>query len=84
MRDTHERCSRVRRMLQTHMAKYEERDVFMSRENQRELRQRLALDVVDVPHVFGDGVYMGVSGWGGGGGGGGGGGVGGRRHRNSC
>ena len=42
------------------MMKYEERDIFMSRENQRELCERLENENVDVPQVFADGLHLGV------------------------
>ena len=61
VRDTYERCVRVKTILQTHMVQYEERDVFMSRENQLELKERLKAEVLDVPQVFADGVHLGVS-----------------------
>jgi len=43
------------------MVRYDERDMFMSRENQRELMERFGVDVVDVPQVFADGKHLGVS-----------------------
>ena len=62
VRSTAEKCERVRHILQTHMVRYDERDMFMSRENQRELMERFGVDVVDVPQVFADGKHLGVSG----------------------
>jgi len=59
VRDTYERCVHTRQILQTHMVEYEERDVFMSRENQLELKQRIKCEEVDVPQVFADGVHLG-------------------------
>ena len=61
IRDTYEKCKKVRNILQTHMVKYEDHDIFMSRENQRELMDRLNCDNVDVPQVFADGQHLGVS-----------------------
>ena len=43
------------------MVRYEERDICMSRENQRELIERLGVSEVDVPQVFADGQHIGVS-----------------------
>ena len=60
VRDTHEQCARVRRILQTHMVQFEERDIFMSKHNQAELMQRLGQEHVEVPHVFADGNHLGV------------------------
>ena len=49
-------------MLQTHMVQYEERDIFMSRENQKELAERLnTQNGGDVPQVFANGQHLGVS-----------------------
>ncbi|KAK2193059.1 hypothetical protein NP493_17g02039 [Ridgeia piscesae] len=59
VRSTAEKCERVRHILQTHMVRYDERDMFMSRENQRELMERFGVDVVDVPQVFADGKHLG-------------------------
>ena len=61
IRDTCENCKKVRQMLQTHMVQYEERDIFMSKENQRELLERLGTETLDVPQVFADGQHLGVS-----------------------
>ena len=61
VRSTSEKCERVRHILHTHMVRYDERDMFMSRENQRELVERLHFDGVEVPQVFVDGKYLGVS-----------------------
>ena len=43
------------------MVQYEERDIFMSQENQEALRERLECDSVVVPQVFADGQHLGVS-----------------------
>lgn len=43
------------------MVKYEERDVFMSTVHQQEIRERMETDEIDVPHLFVDGQYIGVS-----------------------
>lgn len=59
VRETYERCVLAKKILQTHMVRYEERDLFMSIENQRELRERLGVDQVLLPQVFADGVALG-------------------------
>lgn len=59
VREAAERCKVVRHILQTHMVRYEERDLFMSAENQKELKERLGQSAITVPHVFADGVYLG-------------------------
>ena len=61
VRTTHEKCIRVKKILQTHMVQHEEKDIFMSRENQRDLMTRLEKTQLDVPHVFADGQYLGAS-----------------------
>ena len=43
------------------MVCFEEKDVFMSKENQRELQDRLGIDSVILPQVFADGQHLGVS-----------------------
>lgn len=43
------------------MVKFEERDVFMSHVHQQEIRDRLQKEEIDVPQVFVDGQYIGVS-----------------------
>lgn len=62
VRSTYEKCIRVRKILQTHMVQFEERDIFMSQENQRDLRERLEQVELEVPQVFADGQRLGVSG----------------------
>ena len=61
VRQTADKCKAVRTILQTHMVRYEERDMFMSAENQKELRERLGSSAICVPQVFADGVRIGVS-----------------------
>lgn len=59
VREAADRCKAVRHILQTHMVRYEEKDLFMSAENQKELRDRLGLSAIHVPQVFADGVHIG-------------------------
>ncbi|OWF45729.1 glutaredoxin domain-containing cysteine-rich protein CG12206-like [Mizuhopecten yessoensis] len=59
VRETYERCILAKKILQTHMVRYEEKDLFMSVENQRELRERLGVNEVVLPQVFADGVVLG-------------------------
>ncbi|XP_055895188.1 glutaredoxin domain-containing cysteine-rich protein CG31559-like isoform X3 [Biomphalaria glabrata] len=64
VRETSERCKIVRSLLQNHMVRYEERDLYMSRDIQQELRERLAKDGITdlrLPHVFADGIHLGGS-----------------------
>ena len=44
------------------MVKFEERDVFMSHVHQQEIRERMQSDGIDIPQLFVDGQYIGVSG----------------------
>lgn len=61
VRETYDRCRIVRTILQTHMVRFEERDLYMSRENQYELLDRMeSIDYVELPQVFLDGFYVGV------------------------
>ena len=60
VRDTWEKCKLVRNILQTHMMRYDEKDLYMSRDNQRELAERMGGGTIRVPQVFVDGVYIGV------------------------
>ncbi|KAL4229799.1 Glutaredoxin domain-containing cysteine-rich protein 1 [Mactra antiquata] len=59
VRESADKCKSIRHILQTHMVRYEERDMFMSDENQKELRERLGQSAINIPHVFADGVYIG-------------------------
>lgn len=43
------------------MVRFEERDVFMSHVHQQEIRDRMQGDMIDVPQLFVDGQYIGVS-----------------------
>lgn len=43
------------------MLKFEERDVFMSQVNQLDIRERMQSDFVEVPQLFVDGQFIGVS-----------------------
>ena len=64
VRETYERCKKTRHALQTHMVRYEERDLYMSQENQRQLAERMDRPLgseIEVPQVFIDGIHIGVS-----------------------
>jgi len=61
VRDTYDKCLRVKKILQTHMVRYEERDVSMSREDHRQLAERLGVTGVELPQVFADGLHIGVN-----------------------
>lgn len=62
VRETFDRCKVARNILQTHMVRYEERDLYMSHEHQRMLAERLEVDlnqVIRLPQVFIDGIHIG-------------------------
>lgn len=59
VRDTYERCLRIRKILWTLLVRFEERDVFMARDTQIQLLDRLHARGVTVPHVFLEGQYLG-------------------------
>ncbi|XP_063227960.1 glutaredoxin domain-containing cysteine-rich protein CG31559-like [Bacillus rossius redtenbacheri] len=59
VRRTHQDCVAVKKILRNLMVKYEERDVFMSREHQAELRDRLSCETVLVPQMFVEGQLVG-------------------------
>lgn len=61
VRETYQDCVLVKKILRNLMVKYEERDVFMSRETQTEIRERMGSDVIIVPQVFVEGQHIGVS-----------------------
>ena len=60
LRDTWARCVKVRQILRNLLIKVDEKDVFMSRENQVELMDRMAMVEVNLPQVFVNGQYLGV------------------------
>lgn len=60
VRGTYQMCLKVRQILRTHLVKFDERDVFMSREVQAEIRDRMSSEQILVPQVFIDGQYIGV------------------------
>lgn len=55
-----DKCKRVKKILQNHCVRYEEKDLYKNKEYQRELKFRLNLKQVDVPHIFFDGKHVGV------------------------
>ena len=62
VRETYDRCKVARNILQNHMVRYEERDLYMSLDHQKELRERLDTDQqVLLPQIFIDGLHLGVS-----------------------
>ena len=60
VRETWARCVKIRQILRNLLIKVEERDVFMCRENQIEVMERLNTLEVSLPHVFVDGHHIGV------------------------
>ena len=61
LRETWARCVKVRQILRNLLIKVDERDVFMSRENQTELMERMGTEYgLQLPQVFVDGQHLGV------------------------
>ena len=60
VRSISDHCTSIRKILQGHMVRYEEKDLFMSVENQKELLERLGQSAIDLPQVFADGIHLGV------------------------
>ncbi|CAD5119762.1 DgyrCDS8357 [Dimorphilus gyrociliatus] len=61
VRRTHEKCKKARMILQNHMVEFEEKDLFMSKEYQKELLERLGTDQVVLPQIYADGQHLGSS-----------------------
>lgn len=61
VRSTYAKCHAIKQILRTLMVKFEERDVFMSYTYQQDIRDRMQKDFIDVPQLFVDGQYVGVS-----------------------
>uniref|UniRef100_A0A8D8VGS7 Glutaredoxin domain-containing cysteine-rich protein CG31559 n=1 Tax=Cacopsylla melanoneura TaxID=428564 RepID=A0A8D8VGS7_9HEMI len=59
VRDTYHRCLKVKQILRTHLVKFEDKDVFMSRETQQEFKERLETELINVPQIFVEGVHIG-------------------------
>lgn len=60
VRETSQRCLKVRQILRTHMVKFEEKNVFMSREVQAEIKERMNSETIELPQVFVEGHHIGV------------------------
>ena len=61
VRRSFEKCIRVKKILQNYCVRYEERDLNKNKENQLELKYRLNLSLIDVPHVFFNGKHVAVN-----------------------
>ncbi|XP_014250566.1 glutaredoxin domain-containing cysteine-rich protein CG31559-like [Cimex lectularius] len=59
IRATYLRCLKARHILRTNMIKYTEKDVFMSKSFQNELKERLGTDSVSLPQIFLEGSHLG-------------------------
>ena len=60
VRPTWARCVKVRQILRNLLIKVDERDLFMSRENQMELMDRMSSFHVTLPQVYVNGEFLGV------------------------
>lgn len=61
VRSTYAKCQAMKQILRTLMVRFEERDVFMSFAHQQDIRDRMQSDDIEVPQLFVDGQYVGVS-----------------------
>lgn len=55
-----EECAYIRKLFDNLGLKVDERDIFMHKDYQSELDMRLAIQNASVPHVFVNGVSLGV------------------------
>lgn len=61
VRETYAKCANVKQILRTLLIKFEERDIFMSSDYQQEIKDRMQTMEIQVPQLFVDGQYIGVS-----------------------
>lgn len=61
VRETYAKCANVKQILRTLLVKFEERDIFMSSEYQQEIKDRMQSPEIQVPQLYVDGQYIGVS-----------------------
>lgn len=61
VRDTYAKCANVKQILRTLLIKFDERDIFMSKDYQQDIKDRMQSQEVQVPQLFVDGQYIGVS-----------------------
>lgn len=61
VRETYAKCANVKQILRTLLVKFEERDIFMSCEYQQEIKDRMQSNEIQVPQLYVDGQYIGVS-----------------------
>lgn len=59
IRETYQRCLKVRQILRTHLVKFEERDIAGSREVLAEIKDRMNSKQILVPQVFVEGQHIG-------------------------
>lgn len=60
VRETYAKCANVKQILRTLLIKFDERDIFMSKEHQQDIKDRMQTADVQVPQLFVDGQYIGV------------------------
>lgn len=60
VRETYAKCANVKQILRTLLIKFDERDIFMSKEYQLDIKDRMQTADVQVPQLFVDGQYIGV------------------------
>ncbi|XP_070554518.1 glutaredoxin domain-containing cysteine-rich protein CG12206-like [Ptychodera flava] len=60
IRGTYEKCQFVKKLFQNHRVKFEERDIYLNKHNQKDLQERLGKDApLTVPQVVIDGEILG-------------------------
>ena len=61
VRMSFDKSKKVKKILQNHCVRFEERDLNKNKESQRELKFRLNISQIDVPHLFFNGKHVGVN-----------------------
>jgi glutaredoxin len=61
VRNSYEKSKRLKKMMLNYGVRYEEKDLYKHKHFQKELKYRMNQTDVNVPHVFFDGKYIGVT-----------------------
>uniref|UniRef100_T1JAV3 Glutaredoxin domain-containing protein n=1 Tax=Strigamia maritima TaxID=126957 RepID=T1JAV3_STRMM len=61
IRETFQKCLSVRSILSTLLIHYDERDVYLNKNHQGQLMDRLGIDKLTIPHVFVGGHHLGTA-----------------------
>jgi glutaredoxin len=60
VRLSYDKSKKLKKIMQNHCVRFEERDLNKNKEFQKELKYRLNINQVDVPHLFFNGKHIGV------------------------